>query len=1030
MNNRDILKALIERAEYLLNNRGEYFTEGSKLAILDKVKDAKLALEGKYKVPFVRNREFLKAREEEEILFTTKRYTMAPTYNLDKMVYNYYGLEPALEWFEKQDVLYYGKEKLLEKAYFVIEKAEELLRSAKIGSDIGEYDGVFAEKLIISIDKVKKAKVSLNNDIEVEELAHAVVEVFNKIRDFQYSRVLRSEVDLSATLFLTKEGIEKVKENVNKDPLLKKQYKKIKEIADSFSAEYIKKSALVMSDDYEEINKNFYVWSSTDKIANFKAPINAVKANISFILPCEENEQEGLGHVWIDNLEVLSANGNSLDIKNGGFDEGEDNPIYWKGEALKGTPIMKWEDRYPYCGGGDKLKKNSPNPSSQTSFNYDEGTTRHSVYICNPSKEDEGAWTYQENIAVEGGLGYTLTFNAKLDGKFKKGLKTLITYKDEKDNIIETYEYYFNRKSSLPNSCFLLSMQCDAIEYMFTGNLSYAVKANQEILFTLNDFCQGAEHWLVTNLRPQGSDAYGAVQGGRVLSSIASTYSLIKEAGVFSKEEKEKFYALIEYMLSYMLDLRDRTELSLDEAQEGCSNWQTDMCAGTGLMMMVLEDFPNRKTWLYNANMVLKAQLELNLKPDSSWPESIRYHHAALERFIIYAKALEKMVGEDWFQTTGLAKMFKFSLSTQTPAYKFFNGNIGTPPFGDHALGGGSEFGSYATYITDVERVDKALADEMYHTWCKAGKPFKRFWGESIALENILGKGDTYRPSSDLKLASTKEFANSGIYIFRKGFGEEKESYFAIMSSPEHIGHGHLDQGSFVIYKNSIPIVMDSGIEGYFDSSTSWHISSYSHACMLFSTKDKNIETARQGMVNLTAGNYTKERGWVDVPKTSKVLECNIGGDIESIAIEIMNPEGEGKHIRKVIYVKKYDIYIIKDTVEDFEGEVLFSVPVASQKSLIEGNRVYSEGVYDIDLETVFLSKVKNIKIEKGRSTKFFNSDKNFCMLDYIRATADAEEGFLTVLYPKERGTGNIEIIRKDMELKISLGNEQLEVLI
>ncbi|AET57267.1 hypothetical protein HPL003_02430 [Paenibacillus terrae HPL-003] len=33
------------------------------------------------------------------------------------------------------------------------------------------------------------------------------------------------------------------------------------------------------------------------------------------------------------------------------------------------------------------------------------------------------------------------------------------------------------------------------------------------------------------------------------------------------------------------------------------------MCAGTGMLMMALEDSPNRHTWLNNANAILKAQL-------------------------------------------------------------------------------------------------------------------------------------------------------------------------------------------------------------------------------------------------------------------------------------------------------------------------------------------------------------------------------------------------------------------------------------
>ncbi|WP_207652208.1 heparinase II/III domain-containing protein [Clostridium oryzae] len=378
-------------------------------------------------------------------------------------------------------------------------------------------------------------------------------------------------------------------------------------------------------------------------------------------------------------------------------------------------------------------------------------------------------------------------------------------------------------------------------------------------------------------------------------------------------------------------------------------------------------------------------------------------------------------------------------MNLQTPAYEYFNGNIGTPPFGDHALSGGSEFGIYGIYLEDIEKLDKVLADRMYHTWSAAGKPFKKFWGESIALENIMGKGDSYKPSSELHLTSCKNFVNAGIYIFRKNFGKKDQSYFAIMSSPKFIGHGHLDQGSFIIYKNSIPIVMDSGIEGYFDNSTSWHISSYAHACMQFSTKRKNIEKSRNSAVNLSAGTYSLERGWVDVPRQSKVLSCEIGGWIESIEIEILNSEGTGIHTRKVYYIKEFDIYVIQDIVKDFEGNILFNLPVAAKYSAIEDNQVYSKGAYEVDLQIVFLSSVKDIKLDKGRSTLFFPGEsKNMSMMDYIRATADAKDGFLAVIYPKENNQKKLQIIKKDAKnmvifvenksIKLSLKDNEIDI--
>lgn len=280
-----------------------------------------------------------------------------------------------------------------------------------------------------------------------------------------------------------------------------------------------------------------------------------------------------------------------------------------------------------------------------------------------------------------------------------------------------------------------LYTQCDAICYWYTKDTSYAEKSKIEMLHFLDDFCQGAHHWLRYNERPEGSDAYGGVQGGRILFTIAVAYSMIRDSGVWNKEERERFYGLVSYMLRYLADLRDRTLLTKDRAQRGSSNWQTDMHIGSSAIMMAIPDFPNRKLWMYNSEAVLRAQLDYKLNADGSWPESPRYHFASLEHFSLYARLWERESGENWFisknaNMPGLIDMFRYPLYTQTPPYAYFNDCIATPPFGDHKLGNGTEFALYGLYCDQVAQYDSDTAQKMYATWCRANKPVKGFWGE------------------------------------------------------------------------------------------------------------------------------------------------------------------------------------------------------------------------------------------------------------------------------------------------------------
>ena len=131
------LQSLVHRAEALIEVRGCYFTDGAKLALADMVQAAKNTLAGESRLPFVRNRQFVVPREEEGVLFATKRFTMVPPFEREQTVYTYYGLEPALEWFEQQDVMAGGLERLKERAILAVGKAKDLLEQA--GSEVRSY---------------------------------------------------------------------------------------------------------------------------------------------------------------------------------------------------------------------------------------------------------------------------------------------------------------------------------------------------------------------------------------------------------------------------------------------------------------------------------------------------------------------------------------------------------------------------------------------------------------------------------------------------------------------------------------------------------------------------------------------------------------------------------------------------------------------------------------------------------------------------------------------------------------------------
>lgn len=973
------LKQLVEEAQSLLREEGEFYTTGNKLALTDLIEKAKIVLTGNYKCPFSRSREFVNEEETNIVSFAISRYTMAPTYLETGSVFSTYGLEEGITWFRRQDVRRFDRRILLEKCEKIINDGRSLIDNSICGEEIGQYDSLLKKELQEKISRLIKTK-NTGENLEI-----SYIKCMDAIREFRFSRVLRSEKEDTPSFIIRNQDLVQLRKKVCQDAIAKAQYKAMKKEADNITLKesFLAYQAIDQEDQYELWNKHFYIWSDTGKIVSVRTPKGTVGARLSFVLPSVDNEKQGLGHVWISDVRIECADGTQPIIQNNCFEQKQKNnePREWSIIKQKGNPKIYIDSR--------------------KEWGYD------SLYLCNPTQEDEAKVSYNHLIELKENAGYTFYFRAKVDGKLKNGLEAILEFVDIQGEKIGEFKHCFTKKSYISAGKKAMSMQCNAIVYGMEEKVEYAQKAKYDMLFFLNDFCQGAEHWLIYNSRPEGCDAYGAVQAGRILCAVASSYSLIVNADVFEKKEKQRFYEMIDYLIRYCLDMRDRTELTRERVQRNTSNWQTDMCIGTAAMMMVLPDFPHRKTWIYNAEAVLRAQLEINLNEDSSWPESIRYHHAALDHFSTFAAAWETETGEDYFETTRLTQMFEYTLHTITPPYLFFNHRIGTPPFGDHVLQDGKELHLYGLYVKRIEEISKKLADNMFATWKLAGMPVKEFSNESVVIENLLySSEENYRlaPDYQFNLESNIEYPHSGIYIFRNFESIEKQNYLAVMSSPKPIGHGHLDQGSFILYKDNIPVIMDSGIEGYFDVSTHWHLSSYSHACLQFATKQTNIEVLKDGFINLTAGTYSLERGWVDVPKQSKVIAVEKGCEKERILMQIQNPEGEGSHLREILFYKESGCVNIKDVVSDFTGNILFSLPTLMKDAYVEKNKVRLQGYYGVDMEVTFLSPIESLKIDKGRTTPMYDEQAGQShKLLYIRATAKSESGFAVEIKPYHR---------------------------
>ncbi|MCR2806309.1 immunoglobulin-like domain-containing protein [Paenibacillus soyae] len=868
--------------------------------------------------------------------------------------------------------------KLQEKFDRIVGLANELAGNAVVGDEGWQYPQAVVDAVKASVAAAKQA----NSEGDPERTAAALVQVYDAMKAMRDAQVLRSEAEPGSSLYWTENGLQELRDKIEQNPDLKTKYEEAKQIADEQSLEDIlaQRSFLQSEIDYDAANDRYKLWSSSEPL-NFTPPAGTASIRLQFTLDAADNEAGGLGHAWVDNVKISPADAADLNIRNADFEEGELAPEHWTPTAVKGNPIMKWENRANYSSTGNR-----------------------SLYIENPTSSDQGAWTSQQAIAVAPGLSHTLTFAAKIDGKLKSGVKAIITYKDANGSTLGSAELVTNRKSTIapPSN---LAVQANALTYAITGDIDYARKTKELVDLRLNDFLQGAEHWLVKDSRPDNIDAYGKVQGGRVASIVASALTFIKDAEVYSDEEYRNLIRKLNYFMLFLNDGRDRNELDDYSVQLGASNWESDAVLGASMLAMVYPELDNAKQYIANANKLIKAQLQYAVGDEGEWPESVRYHFAVLQRFAAYAKSLRNQTGEDWFALPKLVKMFQYNMEVQTPAYAFTGGSINSPVFGDDTMTAGNEFSLLGIYYDEVARTNETLASHMYQTWVKAGSRLPANGVETILLESFFAPLDDGPAHSPLALQSTDRYKGVGLVMFRDHFGTPKDTFMSIMANAAPLGHGHYDQGSFTLYADSTPLVLDPGIESYFAGTKSWYVGSASHATVQFRKTD----------------NWS----YLNTPavSTNHAFTTNEHLDTMSLRIADSNANSAGSQTRTIAYVKDgLEAFLIWDRIQGSpSAETIWNLPVASAAlSDIDGNKITSTGHFGMDLETTILQPANpSITQEWGRATNMVPAVDGETKLEYIRVTNDPNQNYLTVLYPKAKGA---EGLKKAEKLPIGAG--------
>ena len=853
-----------------------------------------------------------------------------------------------------------------------VTSADEMLSAGEIGEGVGQYPADSYDALALA--RADAERVYAGGDIVLT--GKMIVKLYDAIWNMHNTQVLRQDIEPLSNTFFTEEDVIEFSNKINKYSVLQDQYNYLKKMSDEMDLTQVERLFWIMNEDHsrEEINQYFKLWSSVPP-TNFTVPGDAAYATLEIYLPSEEHENQEnpkkVGHIWIDDVSITGGD-EPIVLENDGFETGTDRPEHWEYVTYRGNPKFAWEARGNYVYAGSR-----------------------SVYIQNPTAEDQGGIRYTGRIPLAAGQKYSISIRNKIDEKLNCGVVPVITYYNSADEEIGTFTTNWNNKSNQGN--LLAQAQADAIVYAVEHDIYYAQKAKNRLLFSVNDFCQGAEHWQINNSRPDGIDAYGEVQGGRIMQSICTAYTLIKDAGVFTPEEYTQFIAAVEYLAQFLLDSRDRTTADPEDIVVG-GNWLTDQSCGAAMYGVTFPDRKNARQFLMNGSAVLYEQLKRTVYADGGWPESIRYAGGVIQKFAPFARVINIARGDDWWGTTNLPKMFDYAIHTSTPPYSYFNNQIGTPPFGDADLRGSSSIFAYCgQYYDQVAKVDIALAQQMQRIWQLSGSPMSGYGGEVVALMNFFNPmafdfGDANHP---LALGDYQS-PTTGVYIFRENYGRENAKYFFTMSNDTEIGHGHKDQGSFILYANSVPLVMDPGVESYFTASKTWYTNSSSHAALLFTndgvTPDTGPATSRRDSIF-----HSDEMDYIRVSTT-------------------WNRTGNATDHRNYALLENgFNAVIIWDMLRDAPNTTIFNMPVVAKSAAVNGNVVTSKGFFGTDLKTTVLEPA-NAQITTGfkPTTPVAPKVNGENVMNYIMSYAPKEFNHLVVLEPLKSGQKSLSISELD----------------
>ncbi|MBE5040339.1 heparinase II/III family protein [Oscillospiraceae bacterium DSM 107454] len=582
-------------------------------------------------------------------------------------------------------------------------------------------------------------------------------------------------------------------------PLIQKEWKRIREIADEYSLK-----------DTENIPIYMKAWRQLP--FNFHTVSEACTAKIRFALP--------EGEVYLDKICLKESSTGIKQIPNTSFV----------------NAVLVSEKRKETYGNRGRLSVEN-------------------VIALHGTDEIET----MESIEIKGNADYTLDLFVKQEKPLMQLLRISVLLYDLAGNCVQIADYDWNRLTHIRWDYMFERSCADAVVYLLTGEEEYAKKAAAELLYMLSDMKQtGVLYFMQYNQKPF-DDGYGTVHMGRAMAGLCMIYDILRKAPGLMTEEQQKeiekgIFFIAFYLgqcgtvncenggLRYFPEMEDQSSLLLG------GNWTTDQFAGLGYFALTFPEHPLSPVYLENSKAVVKKHLEELTDPDGIWPESMRYHFAVLQGLLLYALVLKRNEGTDLAVNPKFKKMYQYALETQLPQYCYTDNTISHLVFGDDNLGTGKSFWHFNLASTLFRDSDPVFADRLLATWKKSGGDIAFDGLNGWLLPFILTDADSV-PMDQVGGLQSQCYPHFGLAVLRSNAETERDTHVTVVCTKNCGAHGHFDLGSFSYFANGVPLSLDPGVESYWDNSLKWYRSSAAHATVQFDGQNVLNSDGGLGMV-------------------------------------------------------------------------------------------------------------------------------------------------------------------------------------